>query len=107
MREIEEDTCHFAFVQTANFLCNAAQSFGKKWETVLRLRVHLERRPPNPKQERKSNYEQPKHSVQSNSATLQERGISPRVPCGSVYLGAQSHVSSRPGAVQWRRRGVQ
>src|SRR5438132_5461415 len=61
-------------------------------------------------QKRKSYYEKSKHSVHSNSATLQKlpafrsRRISdptvPRLLCGSVYLGNHSRVSSRPGAVQ-------
>src|SRR5262249_7097810 len=55
---------------------------------------------------RKETYEKSKHSVQSSSATLQNRETFPRLPCGSVYLGTQSHVSRRPGAVQRDSRGM-
>jgi hypothetical protein len=72
----------------------------------LRIRVHPEGRPQTQNKKRKPYYEKSKHSVQSDSATLEKHGTSPRLPCGRVYLGTQSGISPRPGAVQWNCLGV-
>jgi hypothetical protein len=51
-------------------------------------------------------HEKSKHSVQSNSATLQKYGTSPRLPCGRIYLGTHSGKSRRDGAVSRHSLGV-
>src|SRR6266516_2224648 len=86
-----------------NFLCNAAQTFGKEWETVC-VSGLPRTTATNPNKKRKSNYEKSKHSDQTNST-----GSDPAAAWllrGSVYLGTQSRVSRRHGAVQWHCFGV-
>src|SRR6187399_330185 len=87
-----------------NFVCNAAQSFGKKWEKVCVSGFTWNEGHQTQNKKRKSYYEKSKHSVQTNS-----RGSDPAAPrllCGSVDLGTQSRVSPRRGAVQWHHCGV-
>jgi len=87
-----------------NFLCNAAQSFGKEWETVCVSEFTWNQDHQTQNKKRKSYYENSKHSVQTNSRGSDP--AAPRLPCGSVYLGTHSRVSPRPGAVPRHSLGV-
>src|SRR6266480_2492182 len=94
------DSRHAASVP--NFLRNAAQTFGKEWETVCVYRI-TRTTATNPKQEKES-HEKSKYSVQTNSRT--SHPAVPRLLCGSVYLGLHSGSSPRHGALQWHCVGV-
>jgi hypothetical protein len=74
-----------------------SEKFLEEMGKGLRLQVHLERRPPNPKQEGKSYYEKSKDSVQTHSRTSDP--AAPGLLFSSVYLGTKFSVSSRPSAV--------
>src|SRR5262245_10142349 len=82
--------------RSQTFFATRRKVSGRKRETI-QVSGLLGNQDHQTQNKKEKDYEKSKHSVQSNSATLQKHGTSPRVPHGGIYLCAQSSVSSQIG----------